>query len=149
MRRSITYPILSSLFLFTLCAGPKETTSEREKSNGKSPISKEQRQAIKDSARKVEVPAAGSKKEKEREVGSGKKGKADSLLRATVKDYTHLDGCRFLLITDNGKKLNPLELDSAYRKDGLKVRVSYRKKEAMTTCMAGKNVEIIRIRRSN
>ncbi|MFB6258551.1 MAG: hypothetical protein ABEH38_07645 [Flavobacteriales bacterium] len=69
----------------------------------------------------------------------------DSMVKATVKDRTHLDGCLYMLITEKGKKLNPLNLDSAYFEDGLKVRLRYRKKDAMTTCMAGQNIKVLEI----
>ena len=65
---------------------------------------------------------------------------------ATVIDKRNLDGCLYMLITEKGKKLNPLNLDSAYFEDGLKVGVRYRKKEAITTCMAGKNIKVLEIK---
>ncbi len=77
--------------------------------------------------------------------GTSNSSKNDSTVQATVKDYRHLDGCLYMLITENGKKLNPLDLDTAYFEDGLKVKVRYRKKDAVTTCMSGQNIEVLDI----
>lgn len=61
--------------------------------------------------------------------------------KGTVK-YWELDGCRYMIETENGKKLNPGSLDSAYAKDGLKVWVRYKQVNRMNICMSGITVDI-------
>jgi hypothetical protein len=72
-------------------------------------------------------------------------GSKERTTEAVVKDHRHLDGCLYMLITPEDEKLYPLNLDSAYYEDGLRVRVRYRRKETMTTCMAGTNIEVLAI----
>src|SRR5687768_8560253 len=63
------------------------------------------------------------------------------LIAATVKDNSGLDGCTFLLVLYNGKKIEPLNLPAEYKKDGMKVRVKYhQRKDAMSVCMSGEIV---------
>jgi hypothetical protein len=69
---------------------------------------------------------------------------------ATVKDMRKLDGCTYLLITDEGKKLLPVNLDRIpfALKDGQKIAFTYNKKQNVDgICMAEDMiVEIIAIR---
>ncbi len=115
------YPslIIAILFLFS-CANSKEQAGQGNDAEGTDD---------------------GSKPSVQEEGSQGK------VTNAELKDHTHLDGCHFMLITPDDEKLYPLNLDTAYHQDGLKVRVRYRKKDAMTTCMAGTNVKILEIER--
>ena len=63
----------------------------------------------------------------------------------TVRDYTNLDGCNYLLEMENGQKLEPKQWPGKYSKDGLKVYVQYKKIEGMSICMAGVMVDITAI----
>lgn len=56
----------------------------------------------------------------------------------TLKDYTGLDGCKWMIETDAGKKLLPAKIDPAFKmKDNLKIRFSYKELDAMgSICMA-------------
>jgi hypothetical protein len=68
---------------------------------------------------------------------------AQGFLQATVIDNTGLDGCRFMLQLQSGKKLQPTNLEEKYLKDGKKVWVKYViQKDAMSVCMAGDVVNI-------
>lgn len=80
-------------------------------------------------------------KENAKEEDPEKGGTAE----VTVKDHTRIDGCQYLLITDEQEKLNPLNLDQKYFEDGLELRVRYEKADAMTTCMAGTNVRLLEV----
>jgi hypothetical protein len=74
----------------------------------------------------------------------------------TIKDFTGLDGCGWMLVLDNGEKLNPLmmlrcgtppvaeePIDKIKWADGKRVRFDYKeRKDLAGTCMAGKTVEI-------
>lgn len=58
--------------------------------------------------------------------------------------WVELEGGFYGIETEVAGKLFPLNLDQAYRKDGLKIRFSYRiVKNAVTTVMWGTPVEII------
>ena len=74
----------------------------------------------------------------------------EKFVRATVVDMTGLDGCQFLLKLEDGKKLEPINLDPAYKKDGLPVWIKYiDSKGSMSICMTGKMVRIIAIEKIN
>ena len=63
--------------------------------------------------------------------------------KLTVKDLTGLDGCTFVLIKQDGKKLEPMNLPDEFRKDGIKVLVKYTvKRDAISICMVGSMVEV-------
>ena len=62
---------------------------------------------------------------------------------ATVKDFSGLDGCTFLIILENGDKLLPAKLndESFSFRDGQKIRFDYKEmKDAMSICMAEKKI---------
>ena len=62
---------------------------------------------------------------------------------ATVKDFTGLDGCTFLIILENGDKLLPAKVndESFTFRDGQKIRFDYKEmKDAMSICMAEKMI---------
>lgn len=70
----------------------------------------------------------------------------DGFVKATVVDNTGLDGCRFMLLLESGQKVQPLNLEENFLKDGMKVWVKYTvEKDAMSVCMAGEIVKIISI----
>jgi hypothetical protein len=60
----------------------------------------------------------------------------------TVKDYRDLDGCQYLLVLENGEKLQPQQLDEKFKTDSTKLYVKYKKIEGMSICMAGMMVEL-------
>ena len=62
-----------------------------------------------------------------------------------VEDATGLDGCTFLLVLADGKKLQPVNLDSAFQKDGMKLRVTWKTSPGMSICMSGTRVELISV----
>lgn len=66
--------------------------------------------------------------------------------KATVIDLSGLDGCKFLLKLEDGSRLQPENLDSAFAKENNPVWVKfYLRKNAMSICMAGKAVHITEI----
>lgn len=65
--------------------------------------------------------------------------------KATIKDFTGLDGCGYLIVLDNGERLEPLNLGSQTLKpaDGMKVWITYTNAQnAASICMAGQMVNI-------
>ncbi len=66
---------------------------------------------------------------------------------ATLKDLTGLDGCSWVLVLANGKKLEPTNLekfDNIKLTDGKRVFVEYKTiLNAASICMVGTIVEII------
>ncbi|HMT30925.1 MAG TPA: hypothetical protein PKD91_16760 [Bacteroidia bacterium] len=67
----------------------------------------------------------------------------DKAIQVKVIDYSELDGCKFLLETSDGKKLQPTNLPEKFSKDGIRLAVTYKVKDGMSICMAGTMVELI------
>jgi hypothetical protein len=74
----------------------------------------------------------------------------DGYMAATIIDYK-VDGCKFLLeLNDKEKtKLSPNRLPDELKKDKQKVWVKYiiAKKQMPSTCMAGKQIELLDIQK--
>lgn len=71
---------------------------------------------------------------------------ARGFVKATVVDLSELDGCKFLLTLEDGSRLQPENLDTAFAKENLPVWVKYYlQKNAISICMAGKVVHITEI----
>jgi len=67
---------------------------------------------------------------------------ADGYIKATVINY-EVDGCTFLLLLEDGKKIEPTNLSADFRKDKLTVWIKYMaKKGGVSVCMAGQIVEL-------
>ena len=67
-------------------------------------------------------------------------------LKAIVIDY-QVDGCKWLLELDGGKKLQPLELDPQFQKDKMKVWILFEtQKDAVSNCMAGELIKLTEIK---
>ena len=67
-------------------------------------------------------------------------------IKATLRDYTGLDGCGCVLVLEDGEVLEmgafDEEPDFSFD-DGMKVRISYEEKSNMASiCMVGPNVRI-------
>jgi len=65
------------------------------------------------------------------------------------KDMTGLDGCRFVIELDDGERIQPMNMNEfdIEPKDGMQVKLSYViDKEAMSICMAGTTVQLVKIR---
>lgn len=61
-----------------------------------------------------------------------------------VRDQRDLDGCGFLLQQSDSIWLNPVNLDSAFMRDGLSIRIRYKKSDGlMTICMKGESIELL------
>lgn len=61
----------------------------------------------------------------------------------TVKDFTGLDGCQFLIVLENGDKLNPAKMPASdfQMKDNQKIQFGYKKmKDMMSVCMSEKAI---------
>ena len=63
----------------------------------------------------------------------------------TIKDNSQIGGCSYVITLDNETNLEPLNLDSLFMQDGLKVYFQYKKSNAMTICMAGQPINILDI----
>jgi len=64
-----------------------------------------------------------------------------------VFDASGLDGCKFLIKTATGQQLQPINLDDAYQKNGLKVEFQAEMvTDMMSICMAGPMIRIINIK---
>ena len=63
----------------------------------------------------------------------------------TLKDYTGLDGCKFLLVDSDGNKYEPINLKKFLSdpKDNTKVRAKFKKVLTGSICMVGSTVEVI------
>jgi hypothetical protein len=76
-------------------------------------------------------------------------GKPSGLVPGTVKDYTGLDACRFIIELDAGIKLEPAVVDPAFVfKDKQRVMVKYVElHDRMSACMVGKIAGLLRYTR--
>jgi hypothetical protein len=64
--------------------------------------------------------------------------------KGIMKDF-ELDGCRFMIEVESGKRLNPDKLDSTFTKDQMKVWIKYKPQPRMNICMSGETVNVIDI----
>jgi hypothetical protein len=65
------------------------------------------------------------------------------ITNGTIKDFTGLDGCKFLIVLENGDKLLPAKVsDESFEfTDGQKIRFDFVELEdAMSICMAEKMI---------
>jgi hypothetical protein len=69
----------------------------------------------------------------------------EGYVKATVKNYSGLDGCGFLLVLESGKKLEPSSLDKKFRIDNSKVWIKYTPANYISICMTGETVTITAI----
>ena len=98
------------------------------------------------SCSKKSVPTSKSKEDLTEQKTVERNYEKEKFIRAIVVDMSDLDGCQFLLKLEDGKKLEPLNLDPAYKNDGLPVWIRYiDSKGSMSICMAGKMVKLIAI----
>lgn len=68
---------------------------------------------------------------------------SDCETEAMVKDFTGMDGCRFMFVLDNGDKLNPNEMPLMDFKlaNNQKVKISYDiVKDGLSACMMEKHI---------
>ena len=63
----------------------------------------------------------------------------------TIKDNSQIGGCSYVITLKDSTNLEPLNLDSLFMQDGLKVYFQYKKSNAMTICMAGQPITILEI----
>lgn len=66
-------------------------------------------------------------------------------VKATLKDFTGLDGCGWVLVLDDGSRLEPLNLGSQTiaPADGKKIWLTYKvANNSASICMVGEMVEI-------
>jgi len=71
----------------------------------------------------------------------------DCDIKATLRDYTGLDGCGFVLVLDNGEvlEMGGFDEDPDFQfNDGMEVSISYEEMQGMATiCMVGPVVRIM------
>jgi len=75
----------------------------------------------------------------------------DYSLTGYVRDYTGLDSCRFIIVTDDGRKFEPASIVPYFQlRAGQRIEFSYKVlTEVMSTCQVGEIVEITCIREVN
>jgi hypothetical protein len=59
-----------------------------------------------------------------------------------VIDASELDGCQMLLEMESGDKLDPINLPEKYKKDGIRLFITYKIKDGVSICMSGKLVQL-------
>ncbi len=69
--------------------------------------------------------------------GKEKSTAGECKTQGTVQDFTGMDGCRLLIVTEDGKKLLPGSiLDSDFQLEaGQKISFDYRPVDMMSVCM--------------
>lgn len=77
-------------------------------------------------------------------LNSCDKGECDGAVTGTVRNYTGLDGCGYVIELSNGDKLEPINLSefSEFAVDNKRVRLTYEEVGAASVCMVGKMVNI-------
>jgi hypothetical protein len=70
----------------------------------------------------------------------------EGMTKATIKDYTGLDGCGMVIELENGDEIEPSNLNSFSSSisitDGQKIWVKYHEIGGASICMVGPSVEI-------
>jgi hypothetical protein len=70
----------------------------------------------------------------------------EGMTKATIEDFTGLDGCGMMLVLENGTALEPGNLNdfssTVSITDGQKVWVKYQENNVASICMAGQTVLI-------
>jgi hypothetical protein len=67
------------------------------------------------------------------------------LTHAMVLDYHDLDGCTYILVLRNQKKLQPLNLPDTFQGDSIDVYISYKVSGQPSVCMVGTTVTLNKI----
>lgn len=65
-------------------------------------------------------------------------------VKGTIINYT-LDGCSFMIQLEDGKKLEPVNLQFEFKKDKFKVWIKYQYYKGNSICMAGEMVTVTAI----
>ena len=74
----------------------------------------------------------------------------EGYISVTIKDFSSLDGCTFLLVSEEDTKYLPVNLAQEFQKDGLSVWVKYHTlKSSMNICMQGIAISIDNIQLRN
>ncbi|MFK7949025.1 MAG: hypothetical protein AB8G11_15640 [Saprospiraceae bacterium] len=75
---------------------------------------------------------------------STKKTSTSCSTEGTAKDMTGLDGCKMMIVLQDGSRLNPMEYpENTFKlEDGQKIRFNYEVVDAMNVCMSGQTVKI-------
>lgn len=93
------------------------------------------------------------KKEAEKSIEAKKddsnkinKLKAAGYTFGKIVDKTGLDGCSFVIQTQDSSFLEPIGLEDQYKKNQLSIAFKYRPSRAMSTCMMGKPAVISEVK---
>lgn len=68
----------------------------------------------------------------------------NGFVKATIINYA-LDGCGFMLLLEDGKKLEPVNLSEEFKKDSIKVWIKYQHYKGNSICMAGEMITVTAI----
>ena len=68
-------------------------------------------------------------------------------LEVKVVNKTGLDGCGYLLETENQSYLEPDNLETKYRVDGTKLCITYKKVNKFSVCMAGEMITLTSVKK--
>ena len=64
--------------------------------------------------------------------------------KATIINYA-IDGCTFMVQLENGKKLEPINLQDEFKKDNFNVWIKYQHFKGNSICMAGEMITVTAI----
>lgn len=73
----------------------------------------------------------------------------EGFVKVKVRNMMGLDGCGFLLILDNGEKLEPTNLDKQFMQNGTMLWIKYKPTGNASICMAGKVVTLTATEKNN
>lgn len=77
-------------------------------------------------------------------ASNGDTHEQNGFVKATIINYT-LDGCSFMLLLKDGKKLEPVNLSGEFKKDNTNVWIKYQHYKGNSICMAGEMVTVTAI----
>ncbi|MBL4652471.1 MAG: hypothetical protein JKY53_06335 [Flavobacteriales bacterium] len=91
----------------------------------------------------VFIACSSSKDVSEPKVKTTQQWVDEGYTSATIKDFSSLDGCTYLVVTEKGTKLMPSNLAKEFQKDRLAVWIKYHpSKSSMNICMKGISVTV-------
>ena len=77
---------------------------------------------------------------------NSKKSLGSTPIRVKVVDARGLDGCKFLIETEDGRRMQAINLDKKFAKDGLKLELIVSPTQGMMSiCMAGPMVKVSKV----
>lgn len=69
----------------------------------------------------------------------------DGMTLVTVRDFRTLDGCGYLLELKDGGFLQPMNLDSTFKREGMVLGITFKTSKTPTICMKGIPIDLLKV----